>query len=331
MKVRRLLVVLALAGAQCAVSATAFAQACVNRPDLMLCGASERPLSGLYSGIGPFNEVSGCAPGANTQAMFVSRNAAIAGNGPAWLAYLNAGGRIITEYSTGAAIYNEIYGTAYANGGQAGACYDNPMPSAKLNTGHPFWVANPIPATPAAIEGCGLSLAGLVAGEPTVTPLGARSADTTHVNFAIKPPGWRHAVPARSRLAGHPYADLRREQPRVPERAHQRLRRRGSAAARRRAGSGRRSAHAGRTRRDGRTPGRSARPVAPLPPGKELNRRPGPRIPAAALAPPRAFLARCACGSGAAGAAYRPSTRTSMGNRDKQRKEPKKPKQPKKP
>lgn len=189
MKVRRLLVVLALAGAQCAVSATAFAQACVNRPDLMLCGASERPLSGLYSGIGPFNEVSGCAPGANTQAMFVSRNATIAGNGPAWLAYLSAGGRIITEYSTGAAIYNEIYGTAYANGGQAGACYDNPMPSAKLNTGHPFWVANPIPATPAAIEGCGLSLAGLVAGEPTVTPLGARSADTTHVNFAIKPQG----------------------------------------------------------------------------------------------------------------------------------------------
>ena len=189
MNVSRIFVVCALAGAQFAFAGVAFAQACAKRPDLMLCGPSSRPLSGLYSSSGPFNEVSSCVPTANTQAMFVTRNATIAGNGAAWLAYLNAGGRIITEYSTGAAIYNEIYGTAYANGAQSGACYDNPMPSAKLNTGSPFWTANPIPATAPSAEGCGLNLAALVAGEPSVTALGARSADTTDIKFALRPQG----------------------------------------------------------------------------------------------------------------------------------------------
>jgi len=187
--VSRIFAVCAFAGAQFAFAGAAFAQACVNRPDLMLCGSSARPLSGLYSNSGPFSEVSSCTPTANTQAMFVSRYATIAGNGAAWLAYLNAGGRIITEYSTGAAIYNEIYGTAYPDGVQSGACYDNPMPSAKLNTGNPFWVANPIPATAPGVEGCGYNLAALVAGEPSVTALGARSADTADIKFALRPQG----------------------------------------------------------------------------------------------------------------------------------------------
>ena len=116
MIVDRRLAALALVGAHLAFTGTAFAQACANRADLLLCGSSGRPLSGLYSGIGPFNEVTSCAPNANSQAMFVSRNATIAGNGAAWLAYLNAGGRIITEFSNGAAVYNEIYGTAYPDG-----------------------------------------------------------------------------------------------------------------------------------------------------------------------------------------------------------------------
>ncbi len=159
-----------------------------QRPDLLLCGGSFRTLAQLHSS-GSYNEVSSCSPDGNTQAMFVSRNGTISGNGAAWLAYLNAGGRIITEYSDGAAVYNEIYGTSYIDGSQAGACADNPMPSAKLNLSNPFWVQNNIPPTPAAQEGCGLDLAALVAGEPSVTALGARASDTAFINFAIKPQG----------------------------------------------------------------------------------------------------------------------------------------------
>jgi hypothetical protein len=189
MIVSRRIAALALVGAHLAFTGVAFAQQCVNRPVISLCGNSDRPLSGLYSGIGPFDEEFTCAPNNDVQAMFISRDVLVTGRGPAWLAYLNGGGRIITEYSNGAAVYNEIYGTAYPNGGQAGACNDTPMPSAKLNLAHPFWLANNIPATPADEEGCGWDLAGLVAGEPTVTALGARSADTAFINFAIKPQG----------------------------------------------------------------------------------------------------------------------------------------------
>jgi len=177
----------ALVVAQFAWSSAALAQLCAVRPDLLLCGSSERPLSGLHTG--SYNEVSSCSPNGNSQAMFVSRNATITGNGVAWLAYLNAGGRIITEYNVGAAVYNEIYGTSYGAGIQDGACEDSPMPSAKLNLSNPFWVQNNIPPTPSALEGCGFDLAALVAGEPSVTALGARASDTSFVNFAIKPQG----------------------------------------------------------------------------------------------------------------------------------------------
>lgn len=178
----------ALAIAQLAWSSAALAQVCAVRSDLLLCGASSRTLAQLHSS-GSYNEVSSCSPDGNTQAMFVSRYATISGNGAAWLAYLNAGGRIITEYSNGALVYNEIYGTAYPSGSQAGICADNPMPSAKLNLSNPFWVQNNIPATPAGQEGCGYDLSALVAGEASVTALGARAADTAFINFAIRPQG----------------------------------------------------------------------------------------------------------------------------------------------
>lgn len=186
MIVSRRIAVFVLVGAHLAFTGAAMAQQCVNRPVLSLCGNSDRPLSGLYSGIGPFDEEFTCAPNNDVQAMFISRDVLVAGRGPAWLAYLNGGGRIITEYSNGAAVYNEIYGTAYPDGGQAGGCHDNPMPSAKLNPTDAFWVANPIPVTAPSAEGCGYNLAGLVSGEPTVTPLGARDSETSFVTFARK-------------------------------------------------------------------------------------------------------------------------------------------------
>ncbi len=143
------------------------------KPDLMFCGTSSRVGASLYGAVGPFTEVSGCAPTATTQALLITRNGTTAGNGAAWLAYLNAGGNIITEYSISAAVYNEIYGTAYSNGAGFGQCADNAMPQVKLNPADPFWVANPIPVTPAGQGGCGSSLSALVAGQPNVTALGA--------------------------------------------------------------------------------------------------------------------------------------------------------------
>ncbi len=143
------------------------------KPNLMFCGSSWRVGANLYAATGPFTEVTGCAPTATTQALLITRSGTIAGNGAAWLAYLNAGGNIITEWNVAAAVYNEIYGTAYTNGAGFGQCADNAMPQVKLNPTDPFWVANPIPVTPSGQGGCGYSLNTLVAGQPSVTALGA--------------------------------------------------------------------------------------------------------------------------------------------------------------
>lgn len=161
----------------------------VLKPDLMYCGSSSRSGSNLYLGVGPFNEVSGCLPGVDTQALLISRSGAVAGNGAAWLAYLNAGGVIITEYNNAHTVHNEIYGTAYVRGANFGDCYDNAMPSLKLNTDHPFWQINSgLTETPTNIEGCGWDIAAIAAGEVEVTELGGL-VGTSYVSFAIRPQG----------------------------------------------------------------------------------------------------------------------------------------------
>lgn len=160
------------------------------RPDLMYCGDSDRTGADLYLGVGTFNEISGCVPDANTQALLVSRFAGlqIIGKGAAWLAYLNAGGVIISEKYITNEMYNEIYGTNYLDTIVHGAC-GNAMPSLKLNTGHPFWVDNDtLVETPVAIAGCGSDNAAIVAGEGEVTALGGLEG-TAIIPFAIRPQG----------------------------------------------------------------------------------------------------------------------------------------------
>jgi hypothetical protein len=161
------------------------------RPDLMYCGSVNTGGSDLYLGVGPFNEVSGCAPDADTQALLITRNGSIPGNGAAWLAYLDAGGVIITEYSITDNVYNEIYGTGYAQGSRFGSCSDIIMPSEKLNPESEFWQVNSgltLTETPAGQEGCGYDLTAIVSGEGSVTALGGL-VNTSYISLAIRQPG----------------------------------------------------------------------------------------------------------------------------------------------
>jgi len=164
-----------------------FAQAL--KSDLMYCGSHSTSGTNLYGDLGPFNEVSGCVPDANTQALLVTRSGDQTGHGAEWLAYLNAGGVIITEYTSTARVYNEIYGSAYTNGSYFGDCRDNAMPSLKLNTDHPFWVANAgLTPTPSDMEACGTDIAAIVNGEDEVTALGGLVGTST-IMFGIRPQG----------------------------------------------------------------------------------------------------------------------------------------------
>lgn len=159
------------------------------KSDLMYCGSHSTSGTSLYGNLGPFNEVAGCVPDANTQALLVTRTGDETGHGAEWLAYLNAGGVIITEYYNAAEVYNEIYGTAYSDGAGFGQCTDNAMPSLKLNTDHPFWVANSgLTETPSGGEGCGSDISAIVNGEVEVTALGG-VVGTSVISFAIRPQG----------------------------------------------------------------------------------------------------------------------------------------------
>ena len=158
------------------------------RPNLMFCGSSLRTGADLYSGITPLNEVSSCTPDADTQALLVTRTGTIAGNGPAWLAYLNNGGVIISEFQTPEPIYNEIYGTGYV-AGRSGECRDNVMPSTILNPSDPFWQANPLTPVDPTADSCGSDLQDVVDGEGgVVVALGARTPEDT-VSLAYRSQG----------------------------------------------------------------------------------------------------------------------------------------------
>lgn len=155
-----------------------------TRPDLAYCGTSSRTGANLYLGF-TLNEIQSCAPGANTQAMLVERSGTIGGNGAAWLDYLNNGGIIITEYNITHLVYNEIYGTDYAQGSRYGLCRDNAMPSLIINPGNQFWLDNPITPTDPGLTSCGYEVNAIVAGEPTVVPLGGDIA-TGWTTFACR-------------------------------------------------------------------------------------------------------------------------------------------------
>lgn len=152
---------------------TAAQSAFAARQNINFCGTTARTGSNLYTGLGSLTEVQSCTPDNNTQAMFVSRNGTITGNGVAWLAYLNAGGVIITEYSKAAAVYNEIYGTSVTTPTRMGNCQDNVMPAVILNPSDVFWTTNSgLTVTPSSNQGCGYDLTPLTTADGTITPLG---------------------------------------------------------------------------------------------------------------------------------------------------------------
>ncbi|MCB9529086.1 MAG: carboxypeptidase regulatory-like domain-containing protein [Myxococcales bacterium] len=140
------------------------------RPELMLCGASNRDMNVLLQPGDPFDPPafqSACAPDDTVQAMLVSRNGNIGGNGAAWRAYLEAGGIIITEFSVSDDIYNAIFGANFVAGGFTGGCSDRVDPAERLNLADPFWLAN-ADVAPNPNTGCGYDIRNM----PGIVPLG---------------------------------------------------------------------------------------------------------------------------------------------------------------
>lgn len=168
--------------------------ACSNRTKVMLCGSTNRPLNQTFLNPSDFTLVpNSCTPDADTKALLISRNGVANVDGPTLLAYLNAGGVVITEWNIADDVYNSIYGTAFVQGEfirGAGFCKDNPMPSLKLNTNDPFWVANSgLNETAQVDEGCGHNLIAITDADPLAIPLGSWASDPGKVSYARRPQG----------------------------------------------------------------------------------------------------------------------------------------------
>lgn len=159
------------------IIAAATQSALADRSNINYCGSTSRSGASLYSGGGGgLTESNTCSPDNNTKALFVTRTGTVSGNGASWLAYLNAGGVIVTEYRSATRVYNEIYGKSILTLAILGNCGDNAMPAVKLNPTDPFWVSNAgLVETATGAQGCGNDITPIVTADPAVTPLGGFS------------------------------------------------------------------------------------------------------------------------------------------------------------
>lgn len=159
-----------------AIFSTLVQSAFAQRTDIMFCGTASRTGANLYSGVNSVVEKNGCNPDGNTKALLITRSGTTAGNGANWLAYLNNGGVIVTEWNKSAAVYNEIYGAAISTPTSLGNCADNAMPAVKLNPSDSFWTSNPsLVVTAPGSQGCGRDLTPIVTADNSITPLGGFS------------------------------------------------------------------------------------------------------------------------------------------------------------
>jgi hypothetical protein len=153
------------------------------RPNLLLCGASDRDVRTFIPPGITLNLVSSCEPDNNTQAMLVSRDGAGI-NAATLKSYLDNGGIVLTEWTISDEIFNLAFGTAVAEGGSFGSCNDIAPTVFQFSPSDLFWKDTPFTAIPAGSSGCGRD----VSAFPGITPLAGW--DNTHVAIAYRNRGY---------------------------------------------------------------------------------------------------------------------------------------------
>jgi hypothetical protein len=154
-----------------------------RRPEVLLCGTSQRALT-EFGVTGRIVQAAAgqCVPGANTQAMFVTRNGVANLNAAAWRSYVQSGGIIITEFSASDEVFNAVFAPNPAvvqAANRSGACADNVMPIARRRADDSFWQDNQYEATAVNAAGCGHD----VSTFPDIIPLGGWDANTVQVAY----------------------------------------------------------------------------------------------------------------------------------------------------
>jgi len=146
------------------------------RSTLMLCGTSNRDVTEFIPPGSNLALTSGCVPDGNTQAMLVSRDGAYQASD--LQTYLAGGGRVVTEWSNSAAVFNAVFGEGVVQGAGQGNCRDLVAPPLQFSPDDPFWRRNR-EFTPPAEIGCGFDMAAY----PAITRLGGWDANTVSLAY----------------------------------------------------------------------------------------------------------------------------------------------------
>ena len=148
-----------------------------DRLDVLVCGASGLDLGRVFAGVEGVVVGAGCEPSPTVRAIFLTRRGAVRAD---WAAYVEAGGRLVTEFGMSGPVYTAVFGGAPVFGRQTGQCFDNINPVVRFNEGDPFWQVNGgLPLNLLAESGCGLDLVDF----PGSTRLGGWTPDTTSLAY----------------------------------------------------------------------------------------------------------------------------------------------------
>ena len=157
-----------------------------GRNVVLVCGNVQQELSVLFPPSDGISLGSGCDPDARTRALLVTRSAVNQAliDGDGWRAWVEGGGRLLTEYSNSDEIVTALFGEAAVEGAHTGQCENNVNPVVRHNEDDPFWQINGrLPLQPIETSGCGRDLSGYA----EAVPLGGWDAAT--VSLAYRPLG----------------------------------------------------------------------------------------------------------------------------------------------
>ncbi|MBI4954703.1 MAG: hypothetical protein HY908_21965 [Myxococcales bacterium] len=148
------------------------------RPNVMVCGGSQRPVSEFFPAGHSFGILQSCTPDASTQALFVTRGQ-VGLSAASLQGYLSGGGIVLTEHNISDEVFGLVFGAVAQGPSFVGSCLDTIPLVVQFSPADPFWVANAWTQMAMNDTGCGYS----IAGYPGVTMLAGWDAANVGLGY----------------------------------------------------------------------------------------------------------------------------------------------------
>jgi cysteine-rich repeat protein len=149
------------------------------KPNLLLCGFSDRDVSAFIPDGVTLNLISSCTPDGDTQAMLVSRDGAGSFDPAGLKAWIEGGGRVLTEVFASDEVYNAVFNAGVSENGFTGACLDTAPTVHQFTQNDPFWAANNFQMIDFNDSGCGNN----VQSYPGLIPLAGWSPNEVSIGY----------------------------------------------------------------------------------------------------------------------------------------------------